>query len=213
LIFQEANSRVTRFILICNYVTRIIAPLASRCAKFRFQALPASSMKARLEEICQQEQCSDAELVWLDDILRYADGDMRRAVTTMQSVHALVAGSSDTMTFSSALIAEMAGVPPPPLVQQLWEACTQAASFDAMHRAVQDVMAAGCSAPGLLSSFVDRLLTEDEAFDELQRAQLAIRIAEAEKNMIDGADEYLQLMTVCSLLFSCAQAQRSAMRQ
>jgi replication factor C subunit 2/4 len=170
-------------------------------------------MKSRLEEICQQEQCSDAELVWLDDILRYADGDMRRAVTTMQSVHALVAGSSATMTFSSALIAEMAGVPPPPLVQQLWEACTQAASFDAMHRAVQDVMAAGCSAPGLLSSFVDRLLTEDEAFDELQRAQLAIRIAEAEKNMIDGADEYLQLMTVCSLLFSCAQAQRSAMRQ
>jgi replication factor C subunit 2/4 len=172
-------------------------------------------MKARLEEICQQEQCSDAELMWLDDILRYADGDMRRAVTTMQSVHALVAGSSSTMTFSSALIAEMAGVPPPPLVQQLWEACTQATSFDAMHRAVQDVMAAGCSAPGILSSFVDRLLTEgdNEAFEELPRAQMAIRIAEAEKNMIDGADEYLQLMTVCSLLFSCAQAQRSAMRQ
>lgn len=67
----------------------------------------------------------------------------------------------------------------------------------------------------MLSSFVDRLLVaeDDQAFDEAQKAQLAIRIAEAEKNMIDGADEYLQLMTVCSLLFSCAQAQRNATRQ
>ena len=47
----EIYSKVTRFCLVCNYVTRVIEPLASRCGKFRFKPLPVEAMRERIMNI------------------------------------------------------------------------------------------------------------------------------------------------------------------
>ena len=175
-------------------------------------------MQERLREICTLEDCPATVVSHLDDILQYADGDMRRAVTTLQSVHSIVTGSSSSGSsslMSSAMIAEIVGVPPDPVTNDLWEVCIQS-SYDVMHRGVENVMASGFSAQLLLSALLTRILLvppekssdTNVHLDELSLAHIAIRIAEAEKNMIDGADEYLQLMTVCSLIFTCYNKQQ-----
>jgi replication factor C subunit 2/4 len=156
-------------------------------------------MKERLSHIAQAEHCQFTE-TQLDEILELADGDMRRAVTTLQSAHALAAGGTEPLDVSA--MAEIAGLPPAHVVEALWASMSKQMAFDAMQRAVEEVCANGYSAQLLLSSLSQKVIVCPD-LNEIGRADISIRIAEAEKNMIEGADEYLQLLTVCSLAQSC----------
>jgi len=52
---MEDYSRTTRFCILCNYPSQIIDPIVSRCARFRFQPLPAPVVQAQLEAILRDE--------------------------------------------------------------------------------------------------------------------------------------------------------------
>lgn len=86
---METYSRITRFCLICNYVTRIIDPLASRCSKFRFKALDQDNAKKRLEDVAANEKVNLEEGV-IDTLIRCSEGDLRKAITFLQSASRLV---------------------------------------------------------------------------------------------------------------------------
>ena len=90
------------------------------------------------------------------------------------------------------------------VVNELWSSMNQS-KFATMQGAVDDACAAGFSAQLLVGALLDKILSPDCALSELSRAEIAIRIAEAEKNMIEGADEYLQFMTVATLVMTCHQ--------
>lgn len=210
----EAHSKITRFVLICNYVTRIIEPLASRCAKFRFQPLPPASMKERLRFIARSEQCrfstspdnqAEKEDGVIDEILALSQGDMRRAVTTLQSAHTLSGASnnidSEGRVIEKESIAEMAGLPPKTIITSLLSTL-RANSFDQMETAVLDIIAEGYSAQDVLKALSKEIISM-ENLDDLGKARISIRIAEADKNLVDGADEVLQLLNVCSLAVRC----------
>lgn len=59
---MEEHTSVTRFCFICNYVSRIIDPIASRCAKFRFKPVIDDLARSRLEHICEEEKLDFSEV-------------------------------------------------------------------------------------------------------------------------------------------------------
>lgn len=86
---METYSKITRFCLICNYVTRIIDPLASRCSKFRFKMLDQGNAKKRLEGIAENENVKLEDRA-VDTLIKCSEGDLRKAITFLQSAARLV---------------------------------------------------------------------------------------------------------------------------
>ena len=80
---MENYSKATRFCLICNYVSRIIEPLASRCAKFRFRPLAADAVEKRLSHVASAEGVQ-VDAATLTALRKVSGGDMRKAITFMQ---------------------------------------------------------------------------------------------------------------------------------
>ena len=73
-----------------------------------------------------------------------------------------------------------------------------------MNKSVEHVIASGFSAQSILPGLLDKVI-DDGVLDETSKSDIAIRLAEAEKNMIEGADEYLQLLNTGSLILNCSQ--------
>ncbi|KAK3720818.1 Subunit of heteropentameric Replication factor C (RF-C) [Vermiconidia calcicola] len=96
---METYSKITRFCLICNYVTRIIDPLASRCSKFRFKMLDEANAGKRLEDIAKLEHVRLEDGV-VDTLLRCSEGDLRKAITFLQSAARLVGAVVQTPSTS-----------------------------------------------------------------------------------------------------------------
>lgn len=96
---METYSKITRFCLICNYVTRIIDPLASRCSKFRFKTLDQGNSLKRLEAIATNEDVN-LEPGAVNALIRCSEGDLRKAITFLQSATKLV-GSTRALQIKS----------------------------------------------------------------------------------------------------------------
>ncbi|WRX31244.1 ATPase [Theobroma cacao] len=187
---METYSKVTRFFFICNYISRIIEPLASRCAKFRFKALSEEIMSNRVLHICNEEGLHlDSEA--LSTLSSISQGDLRRAITYLQGAARLF-GS----TISSKDLLSVSGVVPQEVVEALYAAC-KSGNFDLANKEVNNVIAEGFPVSQMLSQLFDVVVEADDIPDE-QKARICKSLAEADKRLVDGADEYLQLLDVAS---------------
>ena len=88
----EKSSQNVKFILMCNYINRIIDPIISRCAVFRFVSLPKEIIVERLKFIAKQEKLEippKKSEIFFEILFFISGGDLRKAINALQSAVAL----------------------------------------------------------------------------------------------------------------------------
>ncbi|KAK7486274.1 hypothetical protein BaRGS_00022444 [Batillaria attramentaria] len=189
---MEKETKTTRFCLICNYVSRIIEPITSRCAKFRFKPLAETVMADRLNHICKEEGVQIGDTA-MQTLMKVSEGDMRKAVMFLQSASRLC-GQDDPITDS--IIMDITGVVPEDMVDEIIKAC-HSDSYQTLDET--RVNREGYAASQLLGQLHDRVIMMDDLSDK-QKSIVAEKMAVVDKCLMDGADEYLQLMALLSTL-------------
>jgi replication factor C subunit 3/5 len=81
---MERYSKTTRFCVICNYVSKIIPALQSRCTKFRFAPLAQEQMMTRALHVIKAEDINVTD-DGLSTVLRLSRGDMRKVLNILQA--------------------------------------------------------------------------------------------------------------------------------
>ncbi|KAK4698160.1 hypothetical protein P7C71_g8, partial [Lecanoromycetidae sp. Uapishka_2] len=220
---METYSKITRFCLICNYVTRIIDPLASRCSKFRFKMLDQGNAKQRLEDIAENENVR-MEVGAVDTLIKCSEGDLRKAITFLQSAARLVGavkvsqpkanghlkkrkiveddedamdvdGADDT-TVTIRSIEEIAGVIPNTVVDGLLQAMqpkSRGAVYEAVAKQVTDIVADGWSATQIVTQLYQKIVYDD-VLSNRQKTKIVMAFSEVDKRLVDGADEHLTIL-------------------
>ncbi|WWC68510.1 uncharacterized protein I206_102439 [Kwoniella pini CBS 10737] len=203
---METYSKITRFCLVCNYVTRIIEPLASRCSKFRFKPLAQNSTQARIEMIAQNEGVQAEDGV-LNLILQLAGGDLRKAITYLQTAQRLHGAIEPPTPIFALSIHEISGVVPDDLITYLLsvmgvdkdqgiDLTLGTGGFEGVRTAVKRVGREGWSAGQVLEQIHDALIPLP-TIPALPKSLAAMAIAECDKGLCEGGDEELQLLECC----------------
>ncbi|KAI1096244.1 putative replication factor protein [Rostrohypoxylon terebratum] len=207
---METYSKITRFCLICNYVTRIIDPLASRCSKFRFKSLDQGNAKRRLEEIASKEGVTLQDGA-VDALIKCSEGDLRKAITFLQSAARLVGAiekeddgdkmdvDDDAKIVTVKIIEEIAGVIPDQTIERLQKAMqpkSSGATYPAIAKIVEDMVADGWSAGQVLSQLLQlyQAVIHDEMIPDAAKNKITLVFSEVDKRLVDGADEHLSVL-------------------
>jgi len=98
----EDTAKICRFILIANNVSKIIDPIQSRCATFKFTTVSEEDIISRLEVISKKEKIKSNKK-GLKEIYENSQGDLRHAINLMQATASLGEISEENVKASAGL--------------------------------------------------------------------------------------------------------------
>ena len=188
---MEQFSDTTRFILSCNYSSKIIDPIQSRCAVFRFAPLSDHAVRQQIEDIAVAEGIETTD-GGVDALVYYADGDMRRAINSLQAAATTgeVVDEENVYTVTSTARPEE--------IREM-----VAAAVDGDFPAARARLATLLDDVGMAGGdVIDQLHRSVWEFDlgEREAARLMDRIGEADYRIAEGANEQVQLEALLASL-------------
>ena len=188
---MEKFSGICRFILSCNYSSKIIDPIQSRCAVFRFKPLSADEVREFLQTIIDKENV-DIDEDAMNGLVHVARGDMRRAVNSLQVAASL--GKKIDLD----VIYQTTGMANPQAVKEMIETDLNG-NFIKARDMLDDIMITfGLSGQDIIkqihATFFDLSITDAE------KVRFMDKTGEIEFRIVEGSNERIQLEALLAYL-------------
>lgn len=197
---MEENCKITRFCFICNYINQIIDPIASRCVKFRFKPLPEDLLINKLKSItaCEGMELEEGAYQQLSSV---SDGDMRKGIMLLQNLKY----SKDQKCITKQDVCIMANSITEVQLNMIKKVCIQNRSknISKIVNLVKQIRAFSYPIFNVLK-YTHELVINEPTLNDRQKAIICLHFAKTEKRLIDGGDEYLELLSVCMCIKSVA---------
>ncbi len=181
---MENYTATCRFILICNYSSRIIDPIQSRCAVFRFRPLPKKDCIGMLADIAQSEGLSiDKEA--LEAIYDISEGDMRKAINILQSCAAV------SKEITADKVYEISSVARPEEVREVLDLALKGNFLKARDLLSDLMIKYGLAGEDIVRQIQRRIIglgIPDDA-----KVKMLDKLGEIEFRMTEGSDPLIQL--------------------
>ncbi len=182
---MELYSSSTRFILIANYPSKIIDPIQSRCAFFRFQPLKKEDVVARLRYIAEREGV-DYDDEALETIYEVSEGDMRKAINILQSSAALGKVTVET-------VFKVIGLARPKEVREMIKTALSG-NFEAARNMLRKIMIEyGLSGEDVVKQIHKEIFGNELKISEENRVLIADYLGEIHYRLVEGSDDDIQL--------------------
>lgn len=196
---MEKYSKVCRFVFSCNYSSKIIDPLQSRCAVFRFTPLSKEDVGNYLMKIISNEGVKIDDDA-LEGLVHVARGDMRRAVNSLQVAASL--GKQITLD----VIYQTTGLAKPEEVKKMLETALAGNFIGARDMLDSTMIMYGLSGQDIIrqihSSFFDLSITDSE------KVRLMDKTGEIEFRIVEGSNERIQLEALLAYLVMIGGSKR-----
>ena len=188
---MERYSAICRFIISCNYSSKIIEPIQSRCAVFRFRQLKMEDVKKYLQQIAKVEKLEVAEDA-LDALVHVANGDMRKAVNSLQ----VAASLSEKITVD--VVYQTTGTAHPEEVKKLLETALKGDFLEARSQLDELMITYGLSGEDVIRQIHKQFFELN--IPDIEKVRLIDKTGEVEFRIVEGSNERIQLEALLAYL-------------
>eukprot|EP01126_Amoeba_proteus_P045342 TRINITY_DN506_c0_g1_i2.p1 TRINITY_DN506_c0_g1~~TRINITY_DN506_c0_g1_i2.p1 ORF type:complete len:235 (-),score=54.83 TRINITY_DN506_c0_g1_i2:52-756(-) len=196
---MEEYSSTTRFALACNYSTKIIEAIQSRCAILRYTKLSDPEVLMRLKQIAKEENVPYTD-DGMEALLFTASGDMRQAINNLQSTNA------GFVTVNAENVFKVCDQPHPVVLARIIDYCNDAQFSRAQKVLVKELWNKGYSSLDIIATMFK--VVKNSELPEHVKLEFMKEIGLSHKRALEGCDSLLQLLGLLALLCSVNQLQK-----
>ena len=198
---MERYTETCRFILCANYSGKIIEPIQSRCAPFRFTFLPREEHDKYLKYIAEREGIKLLD-EGLDAVFEVCGGDLRRAINTLQ------AAASLNKPIDAKVVYSITGRANPTDVQKMIDIAMKGNFMEARKQLREMIQKYGVAGSDIIRQIHTEIFRAD--IPEPMKIRLADIVGEIDYRLVAGADEEVQLSALLARLVEAGSELKKA---